>query len=113
MYMMLLFLCSFFSFAFQNPDLHSSSLQCKETANTIKCIKLTNILCPFPRKKKFDGSHTSILCELKELISRRVGFVIRPYVVGSIFRTSPPYIRGDFAIAHKVICVGIHSLSFF
>ena len=67
-------------------------------------------IIPIKEKEKLDGSHASILFELKKLIYSRVGFVIRSYVVGSIFRKSPPYIRGDFAIDHKVICeTKIHS----
>ena len=73
-------------------------------------INLRNIIPSIP--KKTDGSHASMLFELKELISKRVGFVITSYVLGSIFRTSPPCIRGDFAIDHRVICgIIIHSLS--
>jgi hypothetical protein len=45
-----------------------------------------------------------MLFELKEFISNRVGFVMRLYVVSSSFLTSPPNMRGDLAIDHRVIC---------
>lgn len=45
----------------------------------------------------------SILFELKELISSRVGFVMILKVELSIFLKSPPYIIGDLDIDHKVI----------
>jgi hypothetical protein len=50
------------------------------------------------------GTHTSMLFELKEFISNRIGFVMSLYVVSSSFLTSPPNMRGDLAIDHKVIC---------
>jgi len=54
--------------------------------------------------KKNIVSHASILFVLKEFISRTKGFVIKLYVVSSSFLTSPPNMRGDLTIAHKVIC---------
>ncbi len=45
-----------------------------------------------------------MLFELKEFISNRIGFVMSLYVVSSSFLTSPPNMRGDLAIDHKVIC---------
>ena len=50
------------------------------------------------------SKHTSMLFELKEFISNRVGFVMRLYVVSSSLLTSPPNMRGDLAIDHRVIC---------
>ena len=50
------------------------------------------------------SAHASILFKLKEFISNRVGFVKRLYVAPSSFLTSPPNMRGDLAIDHKVIC---------
>lgn len=47
--------------------------------------------------------HASALFALKEFISSIVGFVIRLYVVSSSFLASPPNMRGDLAMAHKVI----------
>ena len=50
------------------------------------------------------GTHTSMLFELKEFISSTISFVMRSYVALSRFLTSPPNMRGDLAIDHKVIC---------
>ena len=49
-------------------------------------------------------THASMLFELKEFISNRIGFVKRLYVVSSSFLRSPPNMRGDLDIDHKVIC---------
>ena len=50
------------------------------------------------------GTHASMLPELKEFISNKTAFVMRPYVALSRFLTSPPNMRGDLAIDHNVIC---------
>lgn len=50
------------------------------------------------------NSHASLLFELYEFISSRVGFVMRLNVESSSFLISPPYMRGDLAMDHRVIC---------
>ena len=50
------------------------------------------------------GTHASMLPELKEFISNKTAFVMRSYVALSRFLTSPPNMRGDLAIDHKVTC---------
>lgn len=45
-----------------------------------------------------------MLFELNQLISNRVGFVRRPSVASSSFLISPPKIRGDLAMDHRVTC---------
>lgn len=58
----------------------------------------------FHNHKDYMGTHASMLFELKEFISNRVGFVMRLYVASSSCLTSPPNMRGDLAIDHRVIC---------
>lgn len=93
-------------------DFHSSNAQCHGHKDTVIVVKMISALDKFilqmetihRGKKDLNGSLASLLFKLKELISSRVGSVIILNVKGSIFRKSPPYIRGDFAIAHRVIC---------
>lgn len=45
-----------------------------------------------------------MLFELNQFISKMVGSVMRLYVLSSSFLTSPPNMKGDLAMDHRVTC---------
>lgn len=51
-----------------------------------------------------------MLLELNQLISNRVGFVRRLNVEASSFLISPPKMRGDLTMDHRVTCQRIHRI---
>ena len=72
--------------------------------NSILCCYLDKAYFSWETTEDYRDTHASMLFELKEFISKMVGFVKRLYVCSSSFLASPPYIRGDLAIDHNVTC---------